>query len=282
MKIAVIGLGLIGGSIAKAIKLNTEHEVLGYDIEKSVVLKAKLIEAIDNELDLTRIDECDTVIIALYPEATVEFIKNNADKIKKNALVVDCCGIKRIVCDTAVPLSKEHGFTFIGGHPMAGIEKSGFEHSNPAMFSKASMILTPDADMDIVEIERAKKLFLSIGFGYITIRSPEEHDRVIAYTSQLAHVLSNAYIKSPTAPYHKGISAGSFKDMTRVATLNPEMWTELFFINKDYLITEVDALAKRLMEYSAALKADDKDEMSRLLRDGVIMKAMCNRQEEEK
>ncbi len=281
MKIAVIGLGLIGGSIAKSIRLNTEHEVYGYDIQKSVLLKAKLLKAIDDELTDDILAECEAVIVALYPAATIEYIKANAEKIKKGAMVIDCCGIKRIVCDALVPISKEHGFTFIGGHPMAGIEKSGFENSNPDMFSKASMILTPDKDMDIATIEKAKKLFLSIGFGYITIRTPEEHDRVIAYTSQLAHVLSSAYIKSPTAPYHKGISAGSFKDMTRVATLNPEMWTELFFINKDYLITEIDSLANRLMEYSAALKTNDEDSMSRLLNDGVIMKSMCDRKEEE-
>ncbi len=277
MKIAVIGLGLIGGSIAKAIKEQTDHTVLGADIVQSVLLRAKLTEAIDEELTEANLPECETVIIALYPEAAVRWLRENAKRIAKHALVVDCCGVKKYVCDRVKDLAEEHGFVFIGGHPMAGRERSGFDFSTSEMFKKASMILTPYADTDIREIERAKKLFLSIGFGRITIRTPEEHDRIIAYTSQLAHVLSNAYIKSPTAPYHSGLSAGSFRDMTRVATLNPKMWVELFFENRDNLITEIDTLADRLTEYSRALKENDADALRRLLEDGVMMKALCDR-----
>ncbi len=277
MKIAVIGLGLIGGSIAKAIKEQTDHTVLGADIVQSVLLRAKLTEAIDDALTEANLSECETVIIALYPEAAVRWLRENAKRIAKHALVVDCCGVKKYVCDRVKDLAEEHGFVFIGGHPMAGRERSGFDFSTSEMFKKASMILTPYADTDIREIERAKKLFLSIGFGRITIRTPEEHDRIIAYTSQLAHVLSNAYIKSPTAPYHSGLSAGSFRDMTRVATLNPTMWVELFFENRDNLITEIDALADRLTEYSRALKENDADALRRLLEDGVMMKALCDR-----
>lgn len=277
MKIAVIGLGLIGGSIAKAIKEQTDHTVLGADIVQSVLLRAKLTEAIDEELTEENLPECETVIIALYPEVAVRWLRENARRIAKHALVVDCCGVKKYVCDRVKDLAEEHGFVFIGGHPMAGRERSGFDFSTSEMFKKASMILTPYADTDIREIERAKKLFLSIGFGRITIRTPEEHDRIIAYTSQLAHVLSNAYIKSPTAPYHSGLSAGSFRDMTRVATLNPKMWVELFFENRDNLITEIDTLADRLTEYSRALKENDADALRRLLEDGVMMKALCDR-----
>lgn len=277
MKIAVIGLGLIGGSIAKAVKEQTDHTVLGADIVQSVLLRAKLTEAIDAELTEESLPECETVIIALYPEAAVRWLRENAGKIAKGALVVDCCGVKKYVCDRVKDLAEEHGFVFIGGHPMAGRERSGFDFSTGEMFKKASMILTPYADTDIRAIERAKKLFLSIGFGRITIRTPEEHDRIIAYTSQLAHVLSNAYIKSPTAPYHSGLSAGSFRDMTRVATLNPTMWVELFFENRDNLITEIDTLAERLTEYSRALKENDADALRRLLEDGVMMKALCDR-----
>lgn len=277
MKIAVIGLGLIGGSIAKAIKEQTDHTVLGADIVQSVLLRAKLTEAIDDALTEESLPECETVIIALYPEAAVRWLRENARRIAKHALVVDCCGVKKYVCDRVKDLAEEHGFVFIGGHPMAGRERSGFDFSTSEMFKKASMILTPYADTDIREIERAKKLFLSIGFGRITIRTPEEHDRIIAYTSQLAHVLSNAYIKSPTAPYHSGLSAGSFRDMTRVATLNPTMWVELFFENRDNLITEIDTLADRLTEYSRALKENDADALRRLLEDGVMMKALCDR-----
>ena len=281
MKTAVIGLGLIGGSIAKAVKETTDHVVCGTDLVQSVILRAKLIGAIDEELTIEQLSSCETVILALYPKDAVRWLKENAGHIAKGALVVDCCGVKKYVCDRVRDLAEEHGFVFIGGHPMAGRERSGFEFSTSEMFCKASMILTPYPDTDIRDIERAKKFFLAIGFGHITIRTPEEHDRIIAYTSQLAHVLSNAYIKSPTAPYHSGLSAGSFRDMTRVATLNPQMWTELFFENRDHLITEIDALAERLTEYSRALKANDEDALRRLLEDGVMMKALCDRMENE-
>ena len=280
MKTAVIGLGLIGGSVAKAIKENTQHSVFGSDIVRSVVLRAKLTEAIDEELTPERLGECEVVILALYPKDAVRWLRDNGARIQKGALVVDCCGVKKYVCDRAREIAAENGFVFIGGHPMAGIERSGFDFSNGAMFRRASMILTPYGDTDIRAIERAKKVFLSVGFGKITIRTPEEHDRIISYTSQLAHVLSNAYIKSPTAPYHSGLSAGSFRDMTRVATLNPAMWTELFFENRDNLITEIDALAERLTEYSRALKENDADGLRRLLEDGVMMKALCDKAEE--
>lgn len=280
MNVAVIGLGLIGGSMAKAIQEQTDCTVYGTDLVPSVVLRAKLTGAIDEELTIERLHTCETVIIALYPADTVEWLRNHAADISKKALVVDCCGIKKFVCDQAQPIAEANGFTFVGGHPMAGIERSGFDHSQGAMFRNASMILTPSAGTDIRTLERAKGFFCSIGFADITLRTPEEHDRIIAYTSQLAHVLSNAYIKSPTAPYHSGLSAGSFRDMTRVATMNPTMWTELFLENRDHLITEIDALAERLLEYSTALKQNDADGLRRLLEDGVMMKALCDKNDE--
>ncbi|MBS7361208.1 MAG: prephenate dehydrogenase, partial [Oscillospiraceae bacterium] len=214
MKIAIIGLGLIGGSIAKAIKDNTDHTVYGADIQQSVVLRAKLIDAIDDELDDNKLSECDLVIIALYPEDTVKFISDKAGIIRKGSVVIDCGGVKRCICDPANRLAEENGFTFIGGHPMAGVERSGFESSFGMLFNNASMILAPSPEIDIDTLHRVKEFFLSIGFGSITIVTPEKHDRVIAYTSQLAHVLSSSYIKSPTATEHHGMSAGSFKDMT--------------------------------------------------------------------
>lgn len=275
MKIAIIGLGLIGGSIAKAIKDNTDHTVYGADIQQSVVLRAKLIDAIDDELDNNKLSECDLVIIALYPEDTVKFISDKAGIIRKGSVVIDCGGVKRCICDPANRLAEENGFTFIGGHPMAGVERSGFESSFGMLFNNASMILAPSPEIDIDTLHRVKEFFLSIGFGSITIVTPEKHDRVIAYTSQLAHVLSSSYIKSPTATEHHGMSAGSFKDMTRVATLNPKMWSELFIENKDNLVGEIDTLISHLQEYRDAINDGDSEKISALLEDGAQKKAAC-------
>lgn len=275
MKIAIIGLGLIGGSIAKAIKDNTDHTVYGADIQQSVVLRAKLIDAIDDELDDNKLSECDLVIIALYPEDTVKFISDKASIIRKGSVVIDCGGVKRCICDPANRLAEENGFTFIGGHPMAGVERSGFESSFGMLFNNASMILAPSPEIDIDTLHRVKEFFLSIGFGSITIVTPEKHDRVIAYTSQLAHVLSSSYIKSPTATEHHGMSAGSFKDMTRVATLNPKMWSELFIENKDNLVGEIDTLISHLQEYRDAINDGDSEKISALLEDGAQKKAAC-------
>lgn len=268
MLIGVVGLGLIGGSLAKAIKYNTENTVLGYDIDLNVLLKAKLLGAVDGELTEEKIPECDMIITGLYPQSTKDFISANAAKFKKGAIVVDTCGVKGYVCEDMWKTAKENGFVFIGAHPMAGLHYSGFEHSQVTLFNNASMVLVPSKDVNINDLEKVKKLFLSIGFTDIQLTTPEKHDKLIAFTSQLAHVVSNAYVKSPTAKEHKGFSAGSYKDLTRVAKLNETMWTELFLENDEYLIKEIDGIIENLQQYSAALKARDEKTLRQLLKDG--------------
>lgn len=268
MLIGVTGLGLIGGSLAKAIKYSTDNTVLGYDIDRNVLLKAKLLGAIDDELTKEKIPECDIIITGLYPETTKEFIRENAKLFKKGAIVVDTCGVKKYVCEDMWKLAKANGFVFVGAHPMAGLHYSGFEHSKVTLFNNASMIIVPSSDNDIRDLEKVKKLFLSIGFTNIQLTSPEEHDKIIAFTSQLAHVVSNAYVKSPTAKLHQGFSAGSYKDLTRVAKLNETMWTELFLENRENLINEIDTIIKNLKEYSNALKNGDEATLKALLKDG--------------
>ncbi len=272
MTVGVVGLGLIGGSIAKAIKYNTDNNVIGFDIDENVVLKARLLGAIDEEMTEQKISECDIIITGLYPEATKKYIIDNAQKFKKGAIVLDTCGVKEYVCEDMYRVARENGFTFIGTHPMAGLHLSGFEHSKVTMFSNASMLLVPSADTGINELEIVRKLFSAIGFTNIQNTTPEEHDRIIAFTSQLAHVVSNAYVKSPSARLHKGFSAGSYKDLTRVAKLNEVMWTELFLENRENLISEIDTIIENLTKYSKALKEDNADELEKLLRDGRICK----------
>ena len=267
MKIGVIGLGLIGGSMAKAIKHYTNHTVFGMDTAERVVLKAKMVKVIDGEILPEQLGTCQLILVALYPHDTVDFIRTHAKQLR-GTTVVDCSGVKKLVQDAAFPIACEHGFTFIGGHPMAGIEYSGFEYSKIDLFDGAAMILTPDPRTDIVVLDNVKQFFLSLGFELIRISTPEEHDSVIAYTSQLAHVLSSAYVKSELAMKHQGFSAGSFKDMTRVALLNDIMWTELFLANSTNLANEVEELAERLMQYAVAIRTHDAATLTSLLREG--------------
>lgn len=268
MKIGIVGLGLIGGSLAKALKYNTEHTVLGWNRSEDTLLKAKLLGAIDGELTDEEIPQCDMLICALYPKLTVDFVLKYAPVLKKGAIVLDCCGVKRVICNTLWEAADTYGFKFYGGHPMAGLHYSGFSYSDVGMFQNASMVLVPPKDADINDLADLKALFSSIGFTNLQITTPEEHDRIIAYTSQLAHVVSNAYVKSPEAQVHSGFSAGSYKDLTRVAKLNAGMWTELFFDNADNLISEIDGIIANLQQYSDALKAHDEKALYTLLKAG--------------
>lgn len=268
MDIGIIGLGLIGGSMAKAIKENTPHKVFGMDIQDTIMKKAVLTGAIDEPLTEESISSCDLIIIALYPQATIDFVKAHENIIKKGAIVLDCCGVKQVICHELEPIAEEHGFIFMGGHPMAGVAHSGFAHAKKALFNNASMILTPAKGALIEDVQKVKILCVSIGFTNTQIATPEEHDRVIAFTSQLAHVVSNAYIKSPSALQHKGFSAGSYKDMTRVAKLKEDMWTELFLDNAEFLTEEIDGIIERLEEYSAAIKEKNPEVLSELLKVG--------------
>lgn len=275
MEIGIVGLGLIGGSMAKAISLNTDNTVYGYDISEQTLKKAILVNAIEQLLTDELLHQCDIVIVALYPQDTINYVKEKADIFKKGCIVVDCSGVKRIICDCLIPLSEEKGFLFIGGHPMAGLEHSGFTYAKKSLFNNASMILTPTKG-PIESMSILKDLLTSIGFTNIEISTPEEHDKRIAFTSQLAHVVSNAYIKSPSAREHTGFSAGSYKDLTRVAKLNENMWSELFLENSDNLVKEIDILINSLSEYRDAISEGDLKKLQRLLKEGREQKAIID------
>lgn len=275
MEIGIAGLGLIGGSLAKAISQNTDNTVYGYDISEQTVKKAILVNAIEQPLTDELIPQCDIIIVALYPDDTISYVYEKADLFKKGCIVMDCCGVKRHVCNALIPFSEEKGFLFIGGHPMAGLEHSGFTYARRSLFNNASMILTPTRG-PVESVGKLKELFTSIGFTNIEFSSPEEHDERIAFTSQLAHVVSNAYIKSPTALKHTGFSAGSYRDLTRVAKLNEDMWTELFLENADNLVNEIDTLIHGLSAYRDAIAKGDAASLKALLRDGREKKALID------
>ena len=273
MNIGIIGLGLIGGSLAKSIKAQTAHSVFGIDLNNETMTLARLCGAIDGVLDKETVGSCDLLLLAISPQAAIDWVKDNAAEISKNATVIDMCGVKRVVCKELSAIAEENGFGFIGGHPMAGKERGGFVNSSDDLFVGASMILTPDENTDIAVLEQLKALFTDLGFSNITFTTPEEHDSIIAYTSQLAHITSSAYVKSPTAQMRRGFSAGSFKDMTRVARLDEVMWTELFLDNADHLTVELEGLIGHLNEYLTALKSGDADTLRALLKDGREKKA---------
>ena len=272
MIFGIVGLGLIGGSLARSIKFHSAHTVYGADTQESVLLQARMVGAMDDELTRERLGQCDVVLVALYPQASVAYILDHLDDFKPGALVVDCCGVKRYVCDRLFPAFQGRDCVFMGGHPMAGRERSGFSYAQDDLFENASMILVPAPDADVETIRRAKEIFLSIGFGRVRFSTPREHDEMIAFTSQLAHIVSGAYVKTPLAPKHRGFSAGSFKDMTRVARLNEEMWTELFLENDDLLLAQTQALIDRLCEYRDALAARDAERLKAILREGREIK----------
>lgn len=272
MKIGIAGLGLIGGSLARALSESGKHEVFGFDINRSSLLAAKMVEAIKDELNEENIGECDMILIALYPQATVEFVEKYAEKIKKGAIVADCGGVKRPICAPCEKIADENGFVFIGAHPMAGTQFSGFGHTRANLFKNATMIITPKDNTDIRILGKFRDVLTDAGFGEINFTSPDEHDKVIAFTSQLPHIISNAYVKSRTAVKQKGFSAGSYRDLTRVSKLNEAMWSELFFENKDNLTSEIDFLVEKLTEYSTALKNDDREGLVALLKEGTDSK----------
>lgn len=268
MTIGIVGLGLIGGSFAKTYSANDDHKVLAYDIDKETIDKAYEQKMIDGELSPYNIPDCDLILIALYPELAVNYIRENAPYIKKETMVIDCCGVKQYVCDACFPIAREYGFTFVGGHPMAGRHFSGIDYSTKTMYDGSSMVLVPENIDDEETIERAKLLLSPARFGMFTVCDAKRHDAMIAFTSQMAHVVSNAYVKSPTAKNHNGFSAGSYKDLTRVAWLNEDMWTELFLENKEALINELDIFIENISAYRNAIMADDAYTLRELLADG--------------
>ena len=264
--VGIIGLGLIGASMAKALG-EAGHRILGRDRDEHVMKYAMLTHTVEEMKD-GDIAECDFILLATYPGGTAETLEQIAPMIRKDTIVCDMCGVKRAVCGPCFDIAEKYGFTFIGGHPMAGKQFSGIKYAVPDLFQRATMILVPKEKEDLFRLSRLSGLFRDAGFRSVTVTTPEKHDEQIAFTSQLAHVVSNAYIKSPTAREHRNFSAGSYRDLTRVAKLNEGMWTELFLDNADNLTKELDQIIESLTEYRDAIRAGDADELRRLLKEG--------------
>ena len=267
MIVGIVGLGLIGGSFAKAYH-EAGWKVLAHNRSRSVLDFARISGAVDDELTKENIAQCDLVLVTVYPAAAVSYIEEMAAHIGKKPIVIDCCGTKRVVCEACFPIAEKYGFTYLGGHPMAGNQYSGFKYADADLYRGAPMVIVPPDFNNIVLLSKVKELLAPAGFGQISVTTAEKHDEMIAFTSQMAHVVSNAYIKSPTATAHDGFSAGSYKDMTRVAWLNAPMWAELFMENRDFLINELNMFIESLNEYKEAMENNDMEKLVRILDEG--------------
>ena len=267
MTVGILGLGLIGGSLARAYAMEG-HSVFAAEKDAQILSFAILAGAVHGRLDNAAIANCDLILLAIYPDGSASWLEENASLISKDALVIDCCGIKKEICARCFPVAKQYGFTFVGGHPMAGSQFSGFKYSRADLFEGAPMVLVPPVFDDMVLLDRVKQSLEPCHFGRFSVTTAENHDKIIAFTSQLAHIVSNAYVKSPTALEHKGFSAGSYKDLTRVAWLNPQMWAELFLENKDNILFELDHLIESLNTYRDAIDRENMTDLVSLLEEG--------------
>ena len=270
-RVGIVGLGLIGGSFAKAYHA-AGWEVLAMNRSVSVLEFAKMSGDVNGDLTKDNVSSCDLVLLTIYPEACISKLRELAPYIGKKPLVIDCCGTKRVVCEACFPMAEKCGFTFVGGHPMAGTQYSGYKYAKATLYHNAPMVIVPPRFDDIFLLGRIKELLSPAGFSLFSVTTAAEHDEMIAFTSQLAHVVSNAYVKSPTARKHHGFSAGSYKDLTRVAWLNAPMWAELFMENKDYLLAEINSMIESLSAYRDAMDADDTERLTLLLQEGKRIK----------
>ena len=264
MKVGILGLGLIGGSLARAYSI-AGHSVLAQERDASILSFAMLAGAVDGELNDEAIPSCDLILLAIYPDGSARWLEEHAHQISRETLVMDCCGVKDEICRRCFPLARRFGFTFVGGHPMAGSHFSGFKYSRASLFRGAPMVLVPPVFDDMELLSRVKDALAPCEFGSFSVTTAQDHDRMIAFTSQMPHILSNAYIKSPTALEHKGFSAGSYKDLTRVAWLNPQMWAELFLENRENVLRELDYYIESLRAYQEAIRQEDLDTLTTLL-----------------
>ena len=271
MTVGILGLGLIGGSLARAY-CKAGHTVLASELDRDMLSFAQLAGAVNEELTSENISACDLLLLAIYPDGSAAWLEEHGHLVRKDALVMDCCGTKTEICTRCFPIAEKYGFTFIGGHPMAGSHNSGFKYSRSNLFQGAPMVLVPGRFDDMQLLQWAKDMLAPCRFGSFSVTTAQEHDRMIAFTSQMPHIVSNAYIKSPTALSHKGFSAGSYKDLTRVAWLNPEMWAELFLDNKDNILYELDYFIDSLKAYREAVSNQDMESLVKLLEEGKTRK----------
>ncbi len=269
-QIAVIGMGIIGGSICGALT-KAGYTVDGFSRRESTVeaaIKAGFVRAKG-----TKISDYDVVFIAVPPDATLAYLRDG--EFKDGALVADICGVKTVM-ENAVYESKKN-YRYVGLHPMAGKETSGLASASPDLFRGANLIVTVAEQTDVSDVDELEEYVSAMGFGNILLCSAEEHDKKIALTSQLAHIVSNAYVKSPQVHGCEGFTGGSFQDMTRIAGVDERVWTPLYAHNRENVVRELDGLIDALSAYRDALRASDDEKLSALLKEGRLIRETVRR-----
>ena len=269
-RIAVIGLGIIGGSICGALT-NAGYEVDGFSRSRQSVdfaLQSGYIRAKGEN-----IADYDVVFIAVPPQATLEYLDKGV--FKDGALVTDICGVKEILEKTVY--GKERNYRYVGMHPMAGKETSGIASASPDLFQNANLIITHAPQTKKADVAEMKEYASAMGFGRIVECTAAEHDKKIALTSQLAHIVSNAYVKSPRVKNCEGFTGGSFQDMTRIAGVDEQVWTPLYKYNRENIVKELDGLIERLSVYRDALVEKDDVKLSETLKEGRLIRETIKR-----
>ena len=252
--ILVVGLGLIGGSLAKALKGFRGAVIYGVDKDKDVIRQAIADGVIASGFEeISHAPACELTVLCVKPELTLNLLKNA--HFTDGGLVTDVCGVKQYIEEAG----KNRNFRYIGGHPMAGKEVGGYSNSDANLFKNASYLLTPPEDALDEDVKLLKDMAAHIGCRKTVITSAKEHDEMIAYTSQLMHVVAAALCDNPLLDNAEGFSAGSLRDCTRVAKLDSKMWTELFMANKEALSNCIKAFEKSLDTVKSALDNDDPD-----------------------
>ncbi|MDD2956269.1 MAG: prephenate dehydrogenase [Oscillospiraceae bacterium] len=268
--IGIVGMGLIGGSLAMTIKNRTKSRVLVWDRDGQAVEKALAAGAADAAGE--SLEECGLLFLALYPQAAVDYLEKHIEQLRPGTVVTDLCGVKRYVSERLGGLCRRQGVHFISAHPMAGRETSGFDSALPTLYQGASVIFALDGGEDAAEVSALENFFRRLGFGRVVYSDPDTHDEMIAYTSQLAHILSSAYIQNELATRFSGFTGGSFQDLTRVSRLNCAMWGELFELNRDKLCDQLDLLIEKLIDYKKALRDGDRETLFTLMETGTAIK----------
>ena len=277
-EILIVGLGVIGGGYATALTnagytvrcITKNQEDIDYAIERGMIKEGS------TSADPDLIGNADLVICALYPTTFIEWVKENQQYFKSGALLTDVTGVKGVIVDTVQAMLRPD-VEFIAAHPMAGRERSGVEYSDPAVFRGANYIVTPTEKNSEAAIGVCKEIGEILGFARISVRTPEEHDRMIAFLSQLTHIIAVSLMNCNSDEGLERYTGDSFRDLTRIAKINDLMWSELFMLNKDALIEQIDAFSDELAHFRQMLVNDDKDGMREKMRASTARRSLFDK-----
>ena len=276
--ILVVGLGVIGGGYAIALSENgykvncitKEQKDIDYALERGMIAYGT------TEVDADLVSSADLIIFALYPTIFIEWIEKYNHLFKKGAIITDVTGVKGSVVEKVQAIMPE-GVEFIAAHPMAGRERSGVEYADPTVFRGANYIVTPTKSNTDSAIKLCCELGELLGFTKISVLSPEEHDKMIGFLSQLTHCIAVTLMTCRNTDGLEKYTGDSFRDLTRIAKINDEMWSELFLMNKEALLSEMDAFAEEFARFRELVASDDRDEMRKTMRESSKRRSLFDK-----